>query len=63
MTTELTWKAERQMDRAYATMHAIRDDVQAGEYDGARAHLEILRRQLSDLDEKLFQAATEQVAA
>jgi hypothetical protein len=50
-------RATRQMERAYASMHAIRDDVNDGEFDGARAHLDILRRQLADLDEKLLSAA------
>ena len=49
--------AERQMERAYGSMVAIRDDVRDGELDGARSHLEILRRQLADLDEKLLAAA------
>lgn len=49
--------ASRQMDRAFSTMAAIRDDVLDGEFDGARSHIEILRRQVADLDEKLLSAA------
>ncbi len=50
-------KALRQMDRVLGTVQAIRDDVNDGEFDGARSHLEILKRQLADLDEKLLAAA------
>lgn len=56
--TELETKAQRQMDRVFGTACAIRDDVKDGEFDGARAHIEILKRQLADLDEKLYVAAT-----
>ncbi len=50
-------KALRQMDRVLGTVQAIRDDVNDAEFDGARSHLEILKRQLADLDEKLLAAA------
>lgn len=50
--------ALRQMDKCTATMQAIRDDVHDDEFDGARAHIEILRGQLAELSEKLFQTAT-----
>lgn len=49
---------ERQAERAYSSMAAIRDDVNDGEFDGARSHIEILQRQLADLSEKLYAAAT-----
>lgn len=58
--TELAVKAQRQSDRAYGTMKAIHDDIKDGEFDGARSHIEILKRQLADLDEKLYAAATAQ---
>lgn len=55
-------RAVRQVERACIEMQMIRDDVRDGEFDGARSHLEILRRQLADLDEKLLAAAsTDQV--
>lgn len=57
MTNELSRKAERQMERVFGQVCAIRDDVKDGEFDGARSHLEILKRQLADLDEKLLAAA------
>jgi polyhydroxyalkanoate synthesis regulator phasin len=54
---ELAMKAKRQAERAYGSMKAINDDVMEGEFDGARSHIEILKRQLADLDEKLLAAA------
>lgn len=47
------------MDRVSVQFRAIADDVSDGEFDGARSHLEILKRQLADLDEKLYAAATD----
>lgn len=55
---DLAAKALRQSERAYGTMKSIHDDVKDGEFDGARSHIEILRRQLTDLDEKLYVAVT-----
>lgn len=49
--------AKREMDRFYAEVRAIRDDVQNDEFDGARSHLEILKRRIASLDEKLLAAA------
>lgn len=58
MATELHNKAKRQMDRVLSQINAIKWDVDDGEFDGARSHIEILKRQLADLDEKLYAAAT-----
>lgn len=58
-TDTIKTSAVRQMDRVYAQVHAIRDDVNDGEFDGARSHLEILKRQIADLDQKLLAAATD----
>lgn len=53
---DLATKAIRQSERAFGSMKAIHDDVRDGEFDGARSHIEILKRQLADLDEKLLAA-------
>lgn len=55
--------AQRQMDRVFGSVRAIADDVRDGEFDGARSHLEILKRQIADLDEKLYIAATDMAEA
>lgn len=57
MNPQLVDRAVRQMERANGTMKAIRDDVNEGEIDGARSHLAILMRQLTDLDERLLAVA------
>lgn len=61
MATEAAKQTERSVQRAYAEMAMIQEDVRDGEFDGARSHIAILRRRLAELDEKLLAAVAEEL--